>query len=259
MSREIIVLIEGKTEEETLKALKEKRKIHYEKPERCRPPEFRTKIKNYLEPHLKESPPVEDSIGIVVIRDCDSGKCPDDYKKSTENAIKESLKDAGIREKVELLQHPEHLNIFFVKKKNLNFTVILHVAQNRSIEGIDTSNFKNSTTDDYILDLAMRIKTIENLDEFIEAKQKNPKLIPEEVQKKIKSEIFGILQKNGIVLKEAKSFVNLYIAVLQIGGEGSLRYRELPGKVIEHAREEDIKEVFDSWIAAFNIIKEVNP
>ncbi|KYK29650.1 MAG: hypothetical protein AYK19_19385 [Theionarchaea archaeon DG-70-1] len=250
MSRDVLVLFEGRTEENTLKKLRKRKIIDYDKLEPTEPAEFHQKIKDLLYIRVLINQP----ICLVVLRDLDAQRKVDNIKKSTEDAVAKALAMAKIERKVELLQHSAHPNVFFFKSYNPDFNIVLHIAQRRPIEGVPA--FRNHTTDDYTFDLAMRTETIANLPEFKNAQKRNPTLTPEEIQRKITSEIFGILKENGIAVMEAKQFVNLYIAVLQIGGRGSLRYSELPGKVIEHAKKKDIEEVFESWIAAFNTVKE---
>jgi hypothetical protein len=256
MSGGIVVLLEGKTEINTLAKLCDKRIIRYDKHVTCGSREFYRNIVQYLQPLVRESdPPIEGETPrtFVILRDLDSGRELQDVKRSTEDAVNEALgRETG--ERIKLLQHSRFSNIFFVKNRKFNFIIVLHIAQRRCIEGVPT--FRNCTTDDYVLDLALRKETIENLPEFKKAQENNPDLNPEDIQNKVKSEIFGILEDNGIEFREAKGVVNLYIAVLQLGGEGSMRYAELPGKMIEHARQEDIEEVFESWVTAFKIAEE---
>lgn len=246
----ILVMSEGLTEKNALNKLRERKIIEFDDLVLTGSAgTFHKRAVDILYPRFELGSP----FNIVIMRDLDSGKTVEKIKESTRNAMRKALEKARIDEKIEFENHQEYSNIFFIEKIRSKFSVVLHIAQIESDRG-----FKNCTTDDYILNLAMRTKTIENLKEFGEARKENPQLTPEEVQRKIKEEILPTLEENGIRVREAKGLVNLYIAVLQIGGEGSLRYGELPGEVIERAEEEDIREVFESWIAAFNVIKEVD-
>jgi hypothetical protein len=252
---EVFVLYEGVTEENLLEKLKKKQIIHYDTPVKCKSKGFKREIINILKPLSGESETFDeegDSIGIVMFHDMDSGKRIDDIRKSTEDAVNEALEIVK-RDRLSFSESPKYPNVYFIRNRSPAFDFVLHIAQRNHAKGLPS--FENCTTDDYILDLAIRTRTIEGLKEFQEAKKNNSLLTAREIQKKIVKEIPSILEKNGITLKEAKGFVNLYIAVLQIGGEGSLRYRELPGKVVEHAQEEDVREVLESWIAAFHMIE----
>ena len=250
----VIVFLEGSTEKNVIEKLKERGDITYHKiREYGSAQDLREQLSSHLEPVVNEVSLEKIEVTyrtFVVFRDVDSGKSVEDIKKSTEDAVKKALKKINIP--VNFTQHQKHPNIFFFEYKKPEIKVVLHVAQYPPIDGLPT--FKNCTTDDYVLDLALRSKTIANLPEFINAKSQKKNLTPEEIQKKVKIEIFEILKKNGIELDEAKKFVNLYIASLQLGE--SMTYAHLPGKVIAHAENEDIKEVFESWIAAFNIFSE---
>lgn len=250
----VFVLYEGITEMNLLEKLKKKQFIHYDTPVKCKSKGFKREIIDILKPLSRESETLGegDSIGIVMFRDMDSGKAIDDIKRSAENAINEAL-EMFKRDRLSFSQSPEYPNVYFIRNKRPTFDFILHIAQRNHAE--ELPRFGNCTTDDYILDLAIRTGTIENLKEFKEAKKNNLHLTAGEIQKKIVKEIPSILGRNGIKLKEAKGFVNLYIAVLQIGGKGSLRYCELPGEVVEHARDKDVRDVLESWITAFQMIR----
>jgi len=253
MNGEVVVFLEGDTEKNVIEKLRKKGSITYDDHRKCGSSRnFRTKLINYLEPIVRKSPSLKESYTLVVLRDLDSGKSVEDIKKSTEEAIKKAFEKTGIP--VEFIQHQRYSNIFLFNCTDPEIKVVLHVAQPRFIDGLP--EFKNCTTDDYVLDLALRPKTIANLPEFISAKKQKKDLTPEKIQKKVKLEIFQILKGNGIELDEAKKFVNIYIASLQLG-EG-MTYTHLPGKVIEHAEKEDIKDVYESWIAAFRFTEEFN-
>ena len=248
----ILALFEGKTEENTLNGLKIRKHIEFDFLENTKSSSvgFRKAVVNILSVYLKKGEP----LGVIMLCDLDKGKTVEDVRKSIEDAVNETLDVAKIEKSIRLVK--KESNIFFAENEHPHFAVVLHIAQKRCIEGIPA--FKNCTTDGYVLDLALRKKTIENLPEFKKAQEKKPDLKPEDIQNKIKTEILGILKDNGIELREAKGFVNLYIAVLQLGDEGSMPYSGLPGKVIAHARQEDVEEVFESWITAFNMVEVIH-
>lgn len=77
---------------------------------------------------------------LVVLRDLDSGKEIQDIKTSTENAVNKALSKGKKGEKIKLLQHSEFLNIFSAKMRKPDFSIVLHIAQRRCIEGIHTFN-----------------------------------------------------------------------------------------------------------------------
>ena len=247
----ILALFEGITEENTLNGLKNRRFIEFDVLENIKGSSggFRKAAVHILSTYFKLGKP----LGVVILRDLDSGKAVEDVRKSTEDAVNEALDNAEVENNIRL-EHRDS-NIFFAKNEHPNFMIVLHIAERRCIEGIPT--FKNCTTDDYVLDLALRKSTIEDLPEFKKAQEKNPGLTAEVVQRKITSEILEILEQNGLRFEEAKNFVDLYIAVLQLRSKhkkGSISYSGLPGKVIEHARQEDVEEVFESWITAFKMV-----
>ena len=248
----ILALFEGVTEENILNGLKKRKFIEFDVLGNTggSSGRFRKATIDILFPYFKIGKP----LGVVILRDLDSGKTAEDVRKSTEDALNEALHNAEIETSIKLVQRDS--NIFFAKNEHPKFMIVLHIAQKRCIEGIPA--FKNCTTDGYVLDLALRKETIENLPEFKKAQEKKPDLKPEDIQNKIKTEILGILKDNGIELREAKGFVNLYIAVLQLGDEGSMPYSGSPGKVIAHARQEDVEEVFESWITAFNMVEVIH-
>ena len=244
MSGELIVFLEGKTEINTIETLKSLEIIRFgDYIEYKNSGKFKEKIYKSLDAVAGEP------INMVVLRDLDSGVSIESVVQSTEDALKKVYTEIPVK----FVKHEKYPNIFFYIHEDAEIKIVLHIAEKCSIDGLP--EFKNCTTDDYVLDLALRPETIFNLKEFKEIKKKNSDLTPGEIQNKIISEIPDLLKKNGINLIEAKNFVNLYILVLQLDG-AKMRYAHLPGKVITHAENEDIKEVFESWIVAFNIFSE---
>ena len=251
----ILALFEGVTEENILNGLKKRKFIEFDVLGNTggSSGRFRKATIDILFPYFKIGKP----LGVVILRDLDSGKTAEDVRKSTEDALNEALHNAEIETSIKLVQRDS--NIFFAKNEHPKFMIVLHIAQKRCIKGIPT--FKNCTTDDYVLDLALRKEAIENLPEFKEAQEKNPGLTAEVVQRKVTSEILNLLEQNGLRFGEAKNFVDLYIAVLQLRSKhrkGSIPYSGLPGKVIAHARQEDVEEVFESWITAFKMVEVIH-
>lgn len=243
MSSELIVFLKGKTEINIIKTLKSFEFLHFKD---CIEYENSGKFKEKIYKSLK--PVAGEPITMVILRDLDQVSI-ESVVQSTEDALKNVYTEIPVK----FVKHEKYPNIFFYMHEDAEIKIVLHIAEKCSIDGLP--EFKNCTTDEYVLDLALRPETIFNLTEFKEIRKENSHLNPEEIQNKIISEIPNILRKNGIDLVEAKDFVNLYILVLQLDG-AKMRYADLPGKVIEHAHDGDIEEVFESWIAAFNIFGE---
>jgi hypothetical protein len=244
MSGELVVFLEGKTEIETITKLNNLKIIHFKNyVEYKSSRELNEKLYEYLDPLAGES------INMIILRDLDAGKSRENLIQGTEDVLKKVFRKIPVK----FVKHNQYPNIYLCIPDNAEIKIVLHIAQRCSIDGLPP--FKNCTTDDYVLDLALRTETIVNLKEFKQIQKENPQVTPEEIQRKVISEISDLLGKNGIQLSEAKSFVNMYILVLQLDG-ARMRYADLPGKVIKHAEKEDIKEVFESWIAAFNVFTE---
>jgi hypothetical protein len=244
MSGELVVFLEGKTEVNTIETLKSFEIIRFGKYIEYRNSgKLKEKIYRFLAPIAGEP------INMVVLRDLDSEVSIESVIQSTEDVLKKVYSEIPVK----FVKHEQYPNIFLFIHEDAEIKIVMHIAEKCSIDGLP--EFKNCTTDDYVLDLALRPETIFNLKEFNEIKKKNSDLTPEEIQNKIISEVPDLLSKNGINLNEAKNFVNLYILVLQLDG-AKMRYADLPGKVIKYAHDGDIEEVFESWIAAFNIFRE---
>lgn len=244
---EIVVFCEGKTEVNTLNELKKQGFISFGAFNTAPSQEFAKKVAYFMGPQIQQQIPVR----LISLRDLDAGKTMDDVVGSTEGGIRKAIQRTEFKGKrIKLSPHRDFPNVFILEMDKPNLRIALQVSVDRNLPGFPP--FTKHTTDDYVLDLSMREQTIENLPEYKEAKEENPTLSCVEIREKILNEIYRLLKRNGFHFKEAKDFVDLYIATLRLGH--GITYANLPGKVIHHANDHDVKEVFESWIAAFHFV-----
>jgi len=183
----------------------------------------------------------------LVLRDLDT------HDGETEQSICQSITD-NLRREIEkrsiplpslnLISHLTYSNIYTLNidigeldTEKFNFRLAIHIATYQW-----NKNFINSTMDDYLLELALKPSTVDKLSTKLG-------IAPERLSAKITDELPEILQTNGITLREAKNYLQIYAATIQ--------FSSLTGfvaKMIENSDEQDIRDVFQSFIAAFEFV-----
>jgi hypothetical protein len=177
------------------------------------------------------------SLQILVLRDLDD-KNPEAIRDSTLGVIRQYAPQA------DFIAHATHKNVFALQNIP-DLQVALHVA-NRKYQ----DDFAKATMDDYVLRLALCEKTAENL--LSKSRTKAWTTTTKQLLDKIQTEIPALLIKNGIPKPDnAKAFLPFYTAVLQL----KISPAVFAGKVIAHAEENDIREVFAALLAAVALLE----
>ena len=181
---------------------------------------------------------------ILVLRDLDT------HEKKTIDVICKSTADV-IRtydSSAQLLPHETYVNVFVLKTELASLQLVLHIASQPYLE-----SFAKATIDDYVLKLALLETTAKALlqNKKEAGMQKNPKrdwqIDAPALQKKVIEEIPTLLSQNKIpALIEAKEYVRFYATLLQEHSSPAT----FAGKVLAHAEEKDIREVFAPLLAS---------
>jgi hypothetical protein len=216
------------------------------------------RIKNTLGPKLGG-----ESVRCLILRDLDS------HVNETSAAIKQSVVDCfrnlfrerGFDEKTfTLTPHTNHQNVFVFAAAIPDIKVALHVAEYKY-----AAQFKNATIDDYIVNLALRTETVQQLirskrearrKEFLEAMSGDDEAakisqIAEAVVKKVLEEIPHLLQANNFpALKEAKQYLQVFSAITQEPKSPAVITKD----IIQSATDNDKEEVLASLLVAINFV-----
>jgi hypothetical protein len=179
---------------------------------------------------------------ILVMRDLDShqGRTVDRLCESVLNIVRRHHNESS------LIPHPNHDNVFALQTELSGLRLALHIA-NRPYR----RDFIKSTIDDYVLNLSLRRLSAQAL--LHECRRDDWTLTAEQLLNKVQNEIPALLVGNGIPrLIEAKEYVRLYAAVLQIATTPAV----FAAKVLAHAEENDIREVFAPLLAAAQFLAE---
>lgn len=185
---------------------------------------------------------------ILVLRDLDShnNKTVDSICSSTLSLVRRHDISASLE------PLPEHDNVFRLRSNTPRLRLILHIA----CHGCFQQSIK-TTIDDYVLTLALRPATAKLLLErkrksgLLQQPQRNWEIGEAELIEKVKQEIPDLLHKNKIPpLMEAKEYLRFYAAVLQDHTTPAV----FASKVLTHAEEQDIREVFAPLLAAIQLL-----
>lgn len=219
------------------------------------------RIKKVLGPKLGG-----EAVRCLIMRDLDSHveETAQRIKQAVTDCFKSLFTERGFDEKtVALNPHTQFSNVYLFQATNLDIKVALHIAEYKH-----SANFKNSTIDDYILNLALRTETIQQViknkqesrrKEFldclpaVEDEDEATKLsqIAQAIIKKVTEEIPLLLQGNNFpALKEAKQYLHFYSAVTQEHVSPAV----LSKAIVKCSSEKDKEEVLASLFAAIEFI-----
>ena len=183
----------------------------------------------------------------LILRDLDEHdrETLDTIKQSIENAVKKLFEGRSFSgNSVKLEQSEKYSNIYSFSSERPDFKLSLHIADFPKVND-DLEKFIKSTTDDYLLILALKDYTLKKIYD----KEYKDTIKPdshEVIKQKVTKEIKEVLRNNGIIFKEAKDFIRVYTTVIRHGVSPAV----FVDKIIANACDEDIKEVFDSFITA---------
>jgi len=183
------------------------------------------------------------------MRDLDShgGQIVDGIRGGVEQALRRMFDERGFASQdVSLIAHGGHDNVYAFRATEPNIKVALHIATYRCL-----SHFIKSTVDDYVLNLALRYGTVESF--LQENRSRNWNIGAETLLNEVRREIPALLQRNGIPqLREAKDYVRLYAAVLQMDTSPPV----FAERTMAHAQESDIQEIFAPLLAAAQFLSD---
>lgn len=178
----------------------------------------------------------------LVLRDLDTHDGEDERSicQSITDALRRELEKRSERN-ISLPSLDPYLaypHIYTLNIVELDFRLAIHIATYQW-----SQSFRNSTTDDYLLKLALKSNTVTKLSTKLG-------ISPERLSAKITDELPELLRRNGITLCEAKNYLQIYAATIQFSG-----LTGFVAKMIENSDEQDIRDVFQSFIAAFEFVR----
>ncbi|GAB4156017.1 MAG: hypothetical protein Fur0021_23920 [Candidatus Promineifilaceae bacterium] len=178
------------------------------------------------------------------MRDIDTHETTENIRHSYQQAIQRILQELEEHDlpAVEFRTLESHDNVYTLVLGQPNLRLALHLANNRWRE-----TFIKTTIDDYVLTLSLHRETAVAL---INDKNGWSKVKPDEIIRKVTDEIPTLLANNNIPLREAKDYVRLYAAVMQLHTSPQV----FAQKVLAHASPASIDKVFASLQAAVNFL-----
>lgn len=248
----IEVFSEGKTEEQITKKLTGRRICLHKLEERGggSDRELLRKFKLRLQEWVRLEP--RDPLRVLVMRDFDEhlGQTIEGLCDSLLNRVRQHDPSAS------LVPHPDHDNVFSLQTGLGGLSLALHVATDRYL-----ADFAKTTIDDYVLRLALLPTTVEILLQQARegGERSNPRRAWSATRdgwiEKVRREVPALLENNGIPrLREAKQYLRFYSVLMQ---EHTSPATFAP-KIVEHAREDDIREVFAALLAAIQLLSDDN-
>jgi hypothetical protein len=237
MSLVVHAFYEGPTEEKVLSRLSELLGIQFDhhtpKPgqegnDRTGKGKLVSKVLNIVTPLLNE----EDVVRVLIMRDVDSGERLD----SVLDGLQTNL--SGRFDNLTFQSPPGFSSIAIGNATNLKLA--LHLADHSCMPGCS-----KTTMDDHILQLALLEETASRL---LPANAKQ--VSPDRLLAKVREEIPQILVANGFHLTEAKDYVRLYSAVVQMHTSPPA----FAARVLANSTRESILSQFAPLIAAIEAL-----
>ena len=207
-------------------------------------PLFLDKLRQFLRDWFALQLDTREPLRVLVLHDWDkhTGKTIDSLCQSVLSIVQRHQSDAA------LVKHTAHENVFILRTSLNGLSLALHIANQ-----FYGTSFVKATIDDYLLDLALRQTTAQLL---LDSKRqagarqqpaRDWQITAEALAKKVWQEVPELLQRNNVPdLLEAKDFLRLYATILQQHTAPAA----FAGKVLQHAKEEEIREVFAPLLAA---------
>ena len=199
--------------------------------------EVNKKMAGTLEPLLNQQ---VTPLRVLVMRDVDKDEKPASIIQSVTDAVQRMLTKRDFSASVIFVAHNQYPNVYELTLTEPNLRIALHLATDKWDAG-----FINATIDDYVLALALREATAQA---FIDGKKWDTK--PERIIRKVTNRIPTLLQENGIPLREAKDYVSLYAAIIQVHKSPTI----FAGKTLANATDADKQAVFAPLLAALDFL-----
>jgi len=188
-------------------------------------------------------------VRLLVMRDLDEheGETLGSVRQSVESAVADLLQARGYNRRLAVLEeHPDFPNVFTCRTQAPDMRLALHVACYPPIPGL-SGRFTKSTTDDYVLALAFQPQTALDLVREIGWDH----VAGDQIVSKVRAEIPDLFRQNGIPVQEAKDYVRIYLATVQLGMSSAV----FAGKLLAHADPEDIRQTFAALLAAIEFVR----
>lgn len=141
----------------------------------------------------------------VILRDQDQGEELADIQRSFQQIVQTALSKRAHQVSVRFVPHPRHSNVLTLQISQPPIRFALHVA--RSFPEVTGWQFTKSTTDDYVLALALLPPVVAR---FLQ--QGHVTATVEDFRRKVLQEVPDLFSQNGIPLHEAKDLVGIYMA-----------------------------------------------
>ena len=155
-------------------------------------------------------PDVVNGLRCLILRDVDKGEELAQIVQSVEDACGSLLNKGGYPTlRAIFTRHETYANIYSCVFPTPDVRFTLHIAGQKWHD-----NFTKSTIDDYILDLALQKSVVE---EMINGKGIEwSSVSSDEIVSKVTKEVPALLTHNQIPLHEAKDYIRLYAAIMQL-------------------------------------------
>lgn len=178
------------------------------------------------------------AVRCVIMRDLDEGETEGSICQSITAAFQNALQKREIQNiAIKLEPHKDHPNVYVLQQSDPDLRLAVHIASDRWKE-----NFKNCTMDDYLLKLSLQSTVLGKLSDKLGIE-------PERLSTKITHELPELLQSNGIILSEAKNYLQIYAAINKISS-----LTGFVSKVMENSSHDEIREIFQPLRAAFEFV-----
>lgn len=199
-------------------------------------------IRDELGPEIGAAP-----VRCLVMRDVDAdeGETLGSVRQSVEDALRRSFRARGYPDEgVAFSIHASFPNVFTYQSDAPDLRLGLHVAHYPPVPGLSRP-FVKSTTDDYVLSLALQPQTTARLLRDI-----GLDIDGRCVTEKVCREIPELLRQNGIQAREAKDYVRIYLATVRLGMSPAV----FADKLLHVADDEAIRRAFASLVATARFI-----
>ena len=196
-----IAIPEGVTEEKVLRSLIEPNSFTILKGE------GKSKIRAKI---VALYPDVANGLRCLVLRDVDEGETLDQIVQSVADACTHLLSKSGYPTLQTIFTpHETYTNIYSCVFPTPDVRFTLHIAGKKWHD-----NFTKSTIDDYILDLALQKSVVGKMISGNGVEWASVR--SDEIVRKVIKEVPALLTRNQIPLHEAKDYIRLYAAIMQL-------------------------------------------
>lgn len=200
-------------------------------------------------------PELQQGLRCIVLADRDQDDTIASLQMKYENMFQDILQQENIQTHISFQPLDAWNNVLVYKTPSSlpDIRLIIHIAHINSIPTLETYPFQNTSTDDYILAIALAMKVLESFAKDASEGQVSP-IKPEILHKKVTQEIPTLLRDNGFEDLDAKDFNAIYMTVARFlkntASEPNATFvKAVLGRATKHAKT-DFEQAFASIIAA---------